>query len=157
MAFEPSESKLYFEDLKVGASFTSGTYEMTLERIFEFAAQFDPQPFHTDADAARATFFGGLAASGWHTAAVTMQLLVQSVPIAGGLIGAGSEITWPRAVRPGDVLRVTTTVKELIGSKSKPDRGLAVLESITYNQDDAVCQRNVSRVLVFRRPPPQSR
>lgn len=153
MATEPSESTLYFEDLKVGASFTSGPYEMTRERIIGFASEFDPQPFHTDFDAAKATFFGGLAASGWHTSAVTMRLLVESVPLAGGLIGAGSEIAWPRAVRPGDVLRVTTTIKQLIGSKSKPDRGLAVLESITYNQDDAVCQSNVSKVLVFRRDP----
>ncbi|WP_087502227.1 MaoC family dehydratase [Pseudomonas sp. SID14000] len=143
--------RLYFEDLQVGDSFISGSYEMTQERIVNFASEFDPQPFHTDANAAKDTFFAGLAASGWHTSAVTMRLLVESVPVAGGLIGAGSEITWPRAVRPGDRLRVTTTVRELVASKSKPDRGVAVLESITLNQDDAVCQTTVSRVLVFRR------
>ncbi|MEW4947991.1 MaoC family dehydratase [Pseudomonas asiatica] len=143
--------RLFFEDLQVGESFMSGSYEMTQERILSFALEFDPQPFHTDPDAAQETFFGGLAASGWHTSAVTMRLLVESVPVAGGLIGAGSEISWPRAVRPGDLLRVTTTIRELAASKSKPDRGFAVLESITLNQDDAVCQTTVSRVLVFRR------
>ncbi|WP_085589830.1 MaoC family dehydratase [Pseudomonas sp. B14(2017)] len=144
--------RLFFEDLQVGESFMSGSYEMTQERILSFASEFDPQPFHTDPDAAQKTFFAGLAASGWHTSAVTMRLLVESVPVAGGLIGAGSEISWPRAVRPGDLLRVTTTIRELAASKSKPDRGFAVLESITLNQDDAVCQTTVSRVLVFRRP-----
>ncbi|UQB79765.1 MaoC family dehydratase [Pseudomonas shirazica] len=143
--------RLFFEDLQVGESFMSGSYEMTQERILSFASEFDPQPFHTDPDAAHETFFAGLAASGWHTSAVTMRLLVESVPVAGGLIGAGSEISWPRAVRPGDLLRVTTTIRELAASKSKPDRGFAVLESITLNQDDAVCQTTVSRVLVFRR------
>ncbi|WGV20184.1 MULTISPECIES: MaoC family dehydratase [unclassified Pseudomonas] len=143
--------RLCFEDLQVGQSFISGAYEMTRERIVDFASEFDPQPFHTDVDAAKDTFFAGLAASGWHTCAVTMRLLVESVPVAGGLIGAGSEITWPRAVRPGDLLRVTTTIRELAASKSKPDRGFAVLESTTLNQDDAVCQTTVSRVLVFRR------
>ncbi|MFK0342383.1 MaoC family dehydratase [Pseudomonas asiatica] len=143
--------RLFFEDLQVGESFMSGSYEMTQERILSFASEFDPQPFHTDPDAAPKTFFAGLAASGWHTSAVTMRLLVESVPVAGGLIGAGSEITWPRAVRPGDLLRVTTTIRELATSKSKPDRGFAVLESITLNQDDAVCQTTVSKVLVFRR------
>ncbi|WP_200625885.1 MaoC family dehydratase [Pseudomonas sp. LAM2023] len=147
------QNKLYFEDLAVGASFASESYEMTTERILQFASEFDPQPFHTDAEAAQASFFNGLAASGWHTAAVTMRLLVESVPLTGGLIGAGSEISWPRAVRPGDWLRVRTTVKELITSKSRPERGMAVLESETCNQDGAVCQRSVARVLVFRREP----
>ncbi|KIC83910.1 dehydratase [Pseudomonas sp. C5pp] len=146
-----TQTGCFFEDLNVGDSFTSGAYEMTRERILGFASEFDPQSFHTDADAAQATFFGGLAASGWHTAAVTMRLLVESVPFAGGLIGAGSEISWPRAVRPEDQLHVITTARELIPSKSKPDRGMAVLESITYNQDDAICQTNVSKVVVFRR------
>ncbi|MDM3888606.1 MaoC family dehydratase [Pseudomonas sp. BCRC 81390] len=147
------QNKLYFEDLAVGASFTSESYEMTTERILHFAAEFDPQPFHTDAEAAQASFFKGLAASGWHTAAVTMRLLVASVPLAGGLIGAGSEISWPQAVRPGDRLRVTTTVKELTASKSRPERGMALLESETCNQHGAVCQRSLARVLVFRREP----
>lgn len=151
MATEPIENKIYLEDLEVGATFTSGSYEMTQERILQFGSEFDPQPFHTDPDAAKETFFGGLAASGWHTAAVTMRLLVESAPLAGGLIGAGSEVSWPRAVRPGEVLRVVTTVKELIPSKSKPDRGLAIMESVTYNQDDEACQNSVAKVLVFRR------
>jgi len=143
--------RLYFEDLAVGTRFTSATYEMTREQIVSFAAQFDPQPFHIDDEAAHESFFAGLAASGWHTAAVTMRLLVESVPFAKGLIGAGSEVSWPMAVRPGDRLRVVTTLQELVASRSKPDRGLALLESLTLNQDDAVCQRSLSRVLVFRR------
>ena len=151
MATEPIKSKLYLEDLEVGATFTSGSYEMNEERILQFASEFDPQPFHTDSEAAKETFFGGLAASGWHTAAVTMRLLVESAPLAGGLIGAGSEVSWPRAVRPGEVLRVVTTVKELIPSRSKPDRGLAIMQSVTYNQDDEICQSSVAKVLVFRR------
>ncbi|VVP86554.1 hypothetical protein PS910_02463 [Pseudomonas fluorescens] len=151
MTSERTPAQLYLEDLKVGDIFTSGTYEMSEERILAFAAEFDPQPFHTDPEAAKDSFFGGLAASGWHTSAVTMRLLVQSTPLAGGLIGAGSEVSWPRAVRPGDVLRVVTTIKELIPSKSKPDRGMALVESVALNQDDAVCQKSVSKVLVFRR------
>lgn len=128
----------------------SGSYEMTQERILSFASEFDPS-HSIRTPMLHKKPFAGLAASGWHTCAVTMRLLVESVPVAGGLIGAGSEISWPRAVRPGDLLRVTTTIRELAASKSKPDRGFAVLESITLNQDDAVCQTTVSRVLVFRR------
>lgn len=151
MASNRTQDELYFEDLKVDDVFTSSSYEMSAERILAFAAEFDPQPFHTDPEAAKNTFFGGLAASGWHTSAVTMRLLVESVPLTGGLIGAGSEISWPRAVRPGESLRVITTVRELIPSKSKPERGMVVLESLALNQNDEVCQKTVSKVLAFRR------
>jgi acyl dehydratase len=96
---------LYFDDLSVGQRFISGGYQIDEAQIKAFAKEFDPQPFHLDAEAANATFFGGLVASGWHTAAITMRLLVQSgMPIAGGLIGAGGEITWPKPTRPGDML-----------------------------------------------------
>ena len=99
--------RLYLDDLHVGQRFTSATHRMTAEAIKQFAAQFDPQPFHLDEEAAAASMFGGLAASGWHTAAVTMRLLVEGgAPIAGGVIGAGGEIAWPRPTRPGDELQV---------------------------------------------------
>jgi len=93
---------LYFDDLAVGDRFSSGTCEVSAEDIKRFAGEFDPQPFHLDDAAARKTMFGGLAASGWHTAAITMRLLVEGgVPIAGGLVGAGGEIKWPKPTRPG--------------------------------------------------------
>ena len=111
---------LYLEDLDVGQRFTSGSHAMTAEAIKTFARQFDPQPFHLDEVAAEASFFQGLAASVWHTAAVTMRLLVESgMPLAGGLIGAGGELTWPRATRPGDVLHVECEVLAVTPSKSK--------------------------------------
>src|SRR4051794_28343510 len=98
---------LYFEDLRVGQRFVSDTHRIDEEQIRAFAQQFDPQPFHLDAEAAKASLFKGLVASGWHTAAITMRLLVESgLPIAGGIIGAGGEINWPNATRPGDVLQV---------------------------------------------------
>jgi acyl dehydratase len=142
---------LYLEDLTVGRTFTSRAYPMELERIKAFAEEFDPQPFHLDEEAAQQSFFEGLAASGWHTSAVIMRLLVESVPLAHGLIGANSEVTWPRATRPGDVLRVVSTIKENSPSSSRPDRGWVIIESVALNQDDEICQRTRSRVLAFRR------
>ena len=104
---------VYLEDLSVGQRFTSGTWTLDAEAIKRFAAEFDPQPFHTDEEAAKETFFGGLAASGWHTAAVTMRLLVDGgAPIGRGVIGAGGEIAWPRATRPGDTLHVESEILE---------------------------------------------
>src|SRR6516164_2008095 len=91
---------VYLEDLTVGAVFTSSEYPLDVEQIREFAQRFDPQPFHLNEETAKDTFFGGLAASGWHTAAITMRLLVESLPFASGVIGAGGEITWPRPTRP---------------------------------------------------------
>ena len=99
--------ELYLEDFAVGQRFISATHQLDAEQIKAFATRFDPQPFHTDDVAAQDSFFKGLAASGWHTAAITMSLLVKSgMPIAGGLIGAGGEIEWPRPTRPGDTLTV---------------------------------------------------
>lgn len=102
----PSSSRvtsetIYLDDLTVGAVFRSSEHELDATQIREFARRFDPHPFHLDEEAARETFFTGLAASGWHTAAITMKLIVESVPLAGGIIGAGGEITWPRPTRPG--------------------------------------------------------
>ncbi|MEI6001529.1 MaoC family dehydratase [Paraburkholderia bengalensis] len=142
---------IYLEDLSVGLVFTSSEHELDVEQIREFAQRFDPQPFHLSEEAARDTFFAGLAASGWHTAAITMKLLVQSLPFAGGVIGAGSDITWPRPTRPGDVLHVVSTIMEIAPSKSRPDRGIVTVQSDTLNQHGDVCQRSVARLLAFRR------
>lgn len=152
MPLPPSENQLYLEDLSVGDAFTSDNYEMTTQRILAFAAEFDPQPFHTDEEAAKQSFFQGLAASGWHTSAVIMRLFAQSVPLATGIIGAGCNVEWRSIVRPGDVLHVVSTVKEITPSKSKPDRGIVIMENLAFNQDGVVCQRNTATLVVFRRP-----
>lgn len=143
--------KLYLEDLSVGMTFESREYKLDAAQIQAYAREFDPQPFHTDEDAARATFFGGLAASGWHTASITMRLLVESVPLACGIIGGGGEISWPRPTRPGDILRVVSTIASVVPSKSRPDRGMVTLESETKNQHGDVCERLVARLVVFTR------
>ena len=143
---------LYLEDITPGMTFESGTYPpLTATQIVEFGSEFDPQPFHLDPLAARDTFFEGLAASGWHTAAITMRLLVQSVPIAGGLVGAGADVSWPKAVRPGDILRTVTTIENVRRSNSKPDRGFVMALIETFNQNDEVVQRNRVRMLAFAR------
>src|SRR6266850_7006504 len=104
----------YFEDLAVGQKFASPTLPIDADAITAFAAEFDPQPFHLDDAAARHTMFAGLAASGWHTAAITMRLLVDGgAPIAGGVVGAGGEIAWPKPTRPGDILRVESEVLDV--------------------------------------------
>jgi acyl dehydratase len=144
---------LYLEDLQVGQRFTSGTYRMELERMKAFAAEFDPQPFHLDEAAAQASVFQGLAATGWHTAAVAMRLLVTSgLHIANGLIGLGGEIAWPRATRPGDTLRVEAEILEIRPSRSKPNQGIVTIRSTTLNQNDEPVQIFTARILVFRRP-----
>ena len=140
---------LYLDDLAVGDVFVSDTYALSAEDIIRFAGEFDPQPFHIDPEAAQGTFFQGLAASGWHTAALTMKLLVASFPLGRGVIGAGGEISWPQATRPGDVLQVTSTILEITPSRSKPDRGMVLVQSITRNQRDEVLQKLTSKVLCF--------
>ena len=148
-----AEAGLMFDDLTVGQRFTSETFEITEAEIKAFAAQYDPQRFHLDDAAARKTLFGGLAASGWHTAAVTMKLLVGGgAPLAGGLIGAGGEIAWPKPTRPGDVLRVESEVVALTPSRSRPERGMATLRSETLNQRGEVVQVLVAKLVVPRRP-----
>lgn len=144
--------KLYLEDLSVGQRFTSLTLTVTEEEIKSFAAKFDPQPFHLSDEAARHTLFGGLAASGWHTAAMTMRLLVDGVPLAGGIIGGSGEIAWPRPTRPGDVLHVEGEVVEIIPSKSKPDRGMVLMRSETLNQNGDAVQISTMKLVVPRRP-----
>ena len=144
---------LYLEDLSPGARFTSSEHALDAAQIIDFATRFDPQPFHLDADAAKRTFFQGLAASGWHTASITMRLLVQSgLPLADGIIGSGGEILWPKPTRPGDVLHVESEVLEVIPSRSRPERGLVVVRSETLNQHGDVCQRLTTKLVVSRRP-----
>lgn len=143
---------IYLDDLKVGDQFKSGEHAMDEAQITTFAAQFDPQPFHLDDTAARGTLFGGLAASGWHTAAITMRLQVTSgLPIAGGIVGAGGELTWPRPTRATDVLHVVSEVTAIAPSKSKPDRGMVTVRSETRNQHGDVLQVATVRIVVPRR------
>ena len=143
----------YLEDLAAGATFGSGSVRIDKEQIIKFAAAFDPQPFHLDEEVARETIFGGLAASGWHTAAVTMKLLVESeFTPAGGIIGAGfDELRWPRPVRPGDELHVEGEVLETRPSKSNPRRGLIKVRTATMNQRGEVVQLSVGSLVVQRR------
>jgi acyl dehydratase len=133
-----SDAGLKLEDLHVGQKFHSPERVVTAEEIRTFAAAYDPQPAHLDDTLARDTLFGGLAASGWHTAAITMRLLVDStLNPAGGLIGAGCEdLRWPKPVRPGDVLRVEIEVLATRPSKSNATRGLATLRCTTYANDE---------------------
>ena len=145
-----SVTHLYLEDIIVGQKFTSASVQITAEEIKRFAQQFDPQPFHLDEVAAQDTFFGGLAASGWHTAAITMRLLVESgMPLAGGIIGAGGEITWPKATRPGDVLHVESEIMSLTPSRSRPDRGMIQVRSQTINQSGDVVQLLIAKLMVW--------
>ncbi|CAO3934684.1 MaoC family dehydratase [Achromobacter mucicolens] len=148
----PKPPLIYLEDLSVGDVFVSKTHALDAEQIVGFASQFDPQPFHLDPEAARDTLFQGLAASGWHTAALTMKLLVESFPVARGVIGAGAELAWPLPTRPDDVVKVTSTVLSITPSRSKPDRAIVVVESITSNQRDEALQKLTSKVVVFRKP-----
>lgn len=145
--------RLYLEDVFVGQRFITGTHTLTAEAIKAFARDYDPQAFHTDEETAKDTFFGGLAASGWHTAAITMRLQADSgPPIAGGMIGAGGEISWPRPTRPGDTLHVESEITEVKPSKSRPERGFITLKSETKNQRGEVVQLLVVKLLVWRMP-----
>jgi len=149
---KPPKGALYLEDLHVGQKFTSGTYRMDENRIKAFAAEFDPQPFHLDDAAARQSVFRGLAASGWHTAAATMRLLVTSgLPFAGGLVGLGCEVTWARPTRPGDTLRVDSEILAIVPSRSKPNQGVVTVRCITVNQNGDEVQAMTTKILVFKR------
>ncbi len=146
---------LYLEDLWVGQRFSSGFYKMDESGIKKFAAAFDPQPFHLDEAAAQASIFRGLAASGWHTAAASMLLLVTGgLPLANGLIGLGGEIAWLKPVRPGDTLRVESEIVEIVPSRSKPDRGVVRVKSTMSNQSGEQVFVFTAKVLVFKRMTP---
>jgi acyl dehydratase len=143
---------LYLDDIKPGDQYSTKDHLMTAEEIIAFARQFDPQPFHTDEVAAKGSFFQGLAASGFHTAAITMRLIVESgLPLAGGIIGAGGELTWPRPTRPGDILHVETTVLEVTPSRSRPERGMITVENLTKTADGDVVQKFIVKLVVARR------
>ena len=145
---------LYLEDLAVGQIYPSGRMRVEEERIKAFAAEFDPQPFHLDDHVARDSIFGGLAASGWHTAAITMRLLVDGeFKPAGGIIGARlEEFSWPRPVRPGDELRVESEILEVRPSSSRPNQGWIKVRMTTLNQNDEPVQVYVGNLIVLRRP-----
>ena len=122
-------------------------------QIKAFAGQFDPQPFHLDDATAKDTLFAGLAASGWHTAAITMRLLVDGgAPIAGGVVGAGGEIAWPKPTRPGDILQVKSEILDVTPSRSRPDRGMVIIRSETFNQRGEIVQTLTAKLVVPRRP-----
>jgi acyl dehydratase len=145
----------YLEDYAVGQTFGSGRMRVDKERIKAFAAEFDPQPFHLDEALAAGTIFCGLAASGWHTAALTMRLLVEGeLKPAGGIVGTGfDEFRWPRPVRPGDELHVESEILEVRPSKSRPDQGLIKVRTTTLNQNNEAVQVQVGNLLVPRKAP----
>ena len=143
----------YLDDLKVGQRFVSGAHELDAAQIKAFAAEFDPQRFHLDEEAAKNSFFGGLVASGWHTASITMKLLVEGgAPLAGGVIGAGGELVWPRPTRPGDRLHVESEIIEITPSRSRPERGTVTVRSETLNQRGEIVQAMTAKLVVQRRP-----
>ena len=144
---------LWLDDLHVGMKKRTDSYLVTSEEIIAFATAWDPQPFHLSEKSARDTFFQGLAASGWMTAAITMRLLVTSgLPLAGGLIGRGGQVAWPSATRPGDDLHVELEVTDVMVSKSRPDRGFITVTYDTVNQSSEVRQHSTANVMAFVRP-----
>jgi acyl dehydratase len=146
----------YLEDYAVGQVYGSGRLRVDAERIKTFAAEFDPQPFHLNEDSAHDTFFRGLAASGWHTAALTMRLLVEGdLKPAGGVIGLGGEISWVRPLRPGDELHLESEILEVRPSKSRPDQGLIKVRTTTFNQNGEPVQVLVGTLIVPRRAKPE--
>lgn len=148
-------TELYLDDFTVGQTFMSGRLRIDEEQIKRFASEFDPQPFHLDDKAARNTIFRGLAASGWHTAALTMRLLVDGeFKPAGGIVGAGiDELRWPHPVRPGDELHVESEVLEVRPSKSRPEQGIIKMRSTTLNESGEAVQIFVGNLVVPRKPP----
>ncbi len=144
----------YWEDFALGQTFRSGTVTVSAQQIKAFASEFDPQPSHTDEGAAAAGFFGGLVASGWHTAALTMRLLVQSdLRVVGGLIGAGlDDVKWLRPGLPGDTLRVVPEVLEVRLLTSRQQYGIVRMKVQTFNQENLLVQTFIANLLVPRRP-----
>jgi len=142
----------YFEDLKVGDRFKSQTYKVSEERIISFAREFDPQPFHLDRKVAEQSMFKQLFASGWHTAAITMRLFVQTLNFAEGAIGLGvDELRWPNAVKPGDELQVEIEIIDLRMSRSKPSHGVVRLRYVTTDRRGEIVQTMFASALIRRR------
>lgn len=148
---KPPSGLLYLEDLYVGQRFSSAPHLLDAEQIKKFAAEFDPQPFHLDEEAAQDSLFGSLAASGWHTAALTMRMLVESVPLAGGLIGAELQLAWPKPTRPGMTLRVVGEVTDIKPSRSKPDMAIVTMHNQTLDENDDALQVFTVKMPVFKR------
>ena len=147
------EKGLYLEDLYVGQKFISPTHQIDTAQIKAFAREFDPQPFHLDEAAAQTSVFAGLAASGWHTAAIAMKLLTtDGLPLGNGIIGFGGELAWPKPTRPGDTLHVESEVLEIVPSRSKPNQAVVKVKSTTLNQHGEAVHMFTSKVLVFKRP-----
>jgi acyl dehydratase len=145
-------AQFFLDELWVGQRFTSGTYIMDAAKIKEFAAEFDPQPFHLDESAAQASVFKGLAASGLHIAAVAQRLLATGgLPLAGGIVGLGGEIAWPKPTRPGDTLHVESEIVDITPSRSKPDQGIVTVRSAVINQEGEAVYLLTAKLLVPRR------
>ena len=145
---------LYLEDLKVGDHFISREYEMKLDEVKQFAGQYDPQPFHLDEEAAaQHPIFQGLAASGWHTSAVTMRLWTECFPVAGGLLGTESSLRWPRPTRVGDKIHVEIEITAIVPSKTKIDRGIVSYVTQALNQHGDVLLISTTKIMVFRKKP----
>jgi acyl dehydratase len=149
-----SNDRLYLEDLEVGQSWTSAPHRIDAEQIKAFAAEFDPQHFHLSEEGAAGTLFGSLAASGWHTAAITMRLLVESVPLADGLIGAELQLAWPKPTRPGMTLRVFSEIVDIKPSRSKPNMAIVTMRNETRDEDGEALQVFEVKMPVFKRPQP---
>ena len=145
--------KLYLDDLHVGQRFASAPHRLDADQIKKFAAEFDPQPFHLSEEGAEGTLFDSLAASGWHTAALTMRLLVESVPLADGLIGAELQLSWPKPTRPGMTLQVFSEVIDIKPSRSRPNMAIVTMHNETRDQDGEALQVCTVKMPVFKRPP----
>ena len=144
--------KLYLEDLHVGQKWVSAPHPIDAEQIKTFAAEFDPQRFHVSEEGAVGTLFGSLAASGWHTAAITMRLLVESVPLADGLVGAELQLAWPKPTRPGMTLQVFSEIVDIKPSRSKPNMAFVTMRNETRDQDGEILQVFEVKMPVFKRP-----
>jgi len=142
---------LYLDDLHVGQQWASRTHLIDAEQIKEFAAQYDPQRFHLSEEGAAGTLFASLAASGWHTAAITMRLLVESVPLADGLVGAELQLAWPKPTRPGMALQVFSEIVDIKPSRSKPHMAFVTMRNETRDQDGEVLQIFEVKMPVFKR------
>jgi acyl dehydratase len=145
-------ARLYLDDLHVGQRFQSTPHRVDADQIKRFAAEFDPQPFHLDETAAEKSLFKGLAASGWHTAALTMRMLVESVPLEDGLVGAELSINWPKPTRPGMALQVFSEIVDITPSRSKPNMAIVTLRNETRDQHGDVLQLFTVKMPVFKRP-----
>jgi acyl dehydratase len=147
-----STDRLYLDDLHVGQSWASAPHRIDAEQIKAFAAEFDPQHFHLSEEGAAGTLFGSLAASGWHTAAITMRLLVESVPLADGLIGAELQLAWPKPTRPGMTLRVYSEIVDIKPSRTKPNMAIVTMRNETRDEDGQALQVFEVKMPVFKGP-----